>query len=147
VISSGSRIGSSHKSRTMGTKSRKEPRERMRRAKTIETAERPQRREAARLRLIEELGRLLVCSPPDTDHLNGKFHRLASEATPTAERLRIVFNRLGAHPEWGADHLAGLRAFRNDLSSAQTRARLTGRELDAALADPRWQARSQSQGS
>ncbi|MGH7122113.1 MAG: hypothetical protein ACREFP_24485, partial [Acetobacteraceae bacterium] len=87
------------------------------------------------------LGRLLICFPPDTDDLNGKFHRLASEATPTAGRLKSVYNRLGAYPDWNPDHLAELRAFRNDLSPPQEKTQLTGRALDAALADPRWEVR------
>ena len=109
------------------------------RAKAVIAREREQQREAARLRLIEELGRLLICSPPDTDDLNGKFHRLASEATPTADRLKSVYNRLGTYPDWTPGHLAEFRSFRNDLSPVQTKTRLTGRELDAALADPRWE--------
>jgi hypothetical protein len=83
------------------------------RAKAISARERRQQREAARLRLIEELGRLLVCYAPDIDDLNGRFHRLASEATPTANRLKTVFNRLGAYPDWDMEHLAELRSFRN----------------------------------
>jgi hypothetical protein len=96
---------------------------------------------AARLRVTQELGRLLVCFPPDTDDLDGKFHRLASEATPTAERLKIVFDRLGAYPDWDTEHLADLRGFRDALSPAQIKTRLTGRELEAALADPRWEVK------
>ena len=95
-------------------------------------------KEAARLRLIDELGRLLICFEPDTDDLNGKFHRLATEQTPTANRLQTVFGRLGAYPEWDSHKLAVLRDFRARLSPAQVKTRLTGRELDAALADPRW---------
>jgi hypothetical protein len=79
----------------------------------------------------------LVCYAPDIDDLNGKFHRLASEATPTANRLKTVFNRLGAYPDWDAEHLAELRSFRNTMSPSQIKIRLTGSELDAALADPR----------
>ena len=111
------------------------------RARAINEREKQQQREAARLRLIEELGRLLVCYAPDTDDLNGKFHRLASEATPTATRLKAVFSRLGAYPDWDADHLAELRSFRNGMSPSQKKSRLTGSELDAALADPRWEVR------
>jgi hypothetical protein len=107
-------------------------------AERINAREREQQREAAQLRVIEELGRLLVCFPPETDDLNGKFHRLAAEATPTAERLKIVFNRLGAYPDWDTEHLADLRGFRATLTPAQIKTRLTGRELEAALADPRW---------
>jgi hypothetical protein len=111
------------------------------RAKATNEREKQQQREAARFRLIEELGRFLVCYAPDTDDLNGKFHRLASEATPTATRLKAVFNRLASYPDWDAEHLADLRSFRNSMSPSQITARLTGRELDAALADPRWEIR------
>jgi hypothetical protein len=109
------------------------------RAKAVITREREQQREAARLRVTDELGRLLVCFAPDTDDLNGKFHRLASEGTPTADRLKAVYNRLGAYHEWDSDNLADLRGFRDTLTPAQVKTRLTGRELDAALADPRWE--------
>jgi hypothetical protein len=111
------------------------------RAKAVSTREREQQREAARLRVTDELGRLLVCSAANTDDLNGKFHRLASEATPTADRLKAVYNRLGGYPDWDSDHLADFRGFRDTLAPAQVKTRLTGRELDAALADPRWEVR------
>ena len=93
---------------------------------------------AARLRLTEELGRLLVCFSPDTDDLNGKFHRLGQEATPTATRLRRVFQRLGSYPNWSDRHLSEIRAAHADLRPTQITSRRTGRELDAALDDPRW---------
>jgi hypothetical protein len=93
---------------------------------------------AARLRLVEELGRMLVCFEPDTDDLNGKFHRLATEQTPTAARLLRVFRRLGQYPDWEIHHISALRDFRDALGSAQVKTRLTGRELEAALDDPRW---------
>ena len=94
--------------------------------------------EAARLRLIEELGRTLICFEPDIDDLNGKFHRLASEKTPTAERLQNVFRRLRGYPHWSDAHITELREFRDALSTNQIKTRLTGRELDAAMTDPRW---------
>jgi Helicase conserved C-terminal domain/SNF2-related domain/PLD-like domain len=94
--------------------------------------------EAARLRLIEELGRTLICFPPDIDDLNGKFHRLASEETPSAERLQKVFSRLGAYPDWDDFMTSDLRKYRASLSTNQIKSRITGREIDAALADPRW---------
>jgi hypothetical protein len=104
----------------------------------LEKASRLAQVDAARLRLREELGRMLICFEPDTDDLNGKFHRLASERNPTAERLQTVYARLSGYPEWDAFHLADLRAYRAVLTAAQVKTRLTGRELDAALADPRW---------
>ena len=96
-------------------------------------------REAARLRLIEELGRILICFEPDLEDLNGKLYRLMSEHTATADRLKLAYSRLGGYPEWEPFQIQQLRAFRATLPVNQVRARLTGRELDAALADPRWQ--------
>lgn len=104
----------------------------------LENASRSAQLIAARLRLIEELGRTLICFEPDTDDLNGKFHRLASGRTATAERLQMVYARLAGYPEWDEFHLADLGDYRAALTPAQVKSRLTGRELDAALADPRW---------
>ena len=99
---------------------------------------RQQQMGAARLRLIEELGRMLICFEPDTDDLNGKLYRLASQNTPTATRLRRVMERLGGYPDWELRHIVALREFRETLNGHQAQTRLTGRELDAALDDPRW---------
>ena len=87
--------------------------------------EREQQCEAARLRLIEN-GSVLDLFPPNIDDLNGKFPRLASEATPTAGRLKSVYKRLDGYPEWVAGYLAELRSFRNDLPPQQVKTRLTG---------------------
>jgi superfamily II DNA or RNA helicase len=108
------------------------------RAAGMQSAAAEQQLSAARLRLIEELGRMLMCFEPDTDDLNGKLYRLTSEQTPTATRLQQVFHRLDGYPEWETHHLIELRDFRDRLSGVQERARLTGREVDAALNDPRW---------
>jgi hypothetical protein len=97
--------------------------------------------EAARLRLIDELGRTLICFDPVTDDLNGKFHRLASDGTATAGRLQTVYARLAGYPDWDEFQLTDLRDYRASLTPNQVKTRLTGRELDAALADPRWALR------
>jgi hypothetical protein len=72
----------------------------------------------------------------------------AQQATPACgsrrhilNRLKAVYNRLGGYPDWDSDHLADFRGFRETLAPAQVKTRLTGRELDAALADPRWEVR------
>jgi hypothetical protein len=91
-------------------------------------------REAARLRLVDELGRLLICYEPDTDDPNGKFYRLATEQTPTGHRLQTVFGRLGGtYPEWESHYIADLRDFRAELGPSQVKSRLTGGQLDAAF--------------
>ncbi len=104
----------------------------------LETASRSAQAAAAQLRLVEELGRMLICFEPDTDDLNGKFHRLATERSPTADRLQTVYARLGGYPDWDDFHITDLREYRAELTAAQVKTRLTGRELDAALGDPRW---------
>ena len=98
-------------------------------------------RDAARLRTVDELGKFLLCFEPDTDDLNGKFHRLASDQTATAQRLQNVFSQLDGYPDWDPAEIADLRDFRSELTPNQIKTRLTGRELDAALADPRWAGR------
>ena len=110
----------------------------MKRATVRVATIRAQQVAAAKLRLQEELGRFLICTEPDTDDLNGKLHRMTQDRTATAERLRRVFHRLGGYPEWPATKLQALRSFRDSMTANQVKSRLTGRELDAALDDPRW---------
>jgi hypothetical protein len=93
---------------------------------------------AAKLRLQDELGRFLICVEPDTDDLNGKLHRMTQDRTATSDRLRRVFHRLGEYPDWTAAKLQSLRSLRDDMTANQIKTRLTGRELDAAMEDPRW---------
>jgi hypothetical protein len=109
-----------------------------RRQAEAEAASRAAQVEAARLRLIEELGRTLICFEPDTDDLNEKLHRLTTERTATAERLQTVYTRLAGYPDWDEFQLRDLRDYRALLTTNQVKTRLTGRELEAALADPRW---------
>jgi hypothetical protein len=122
----------------LATETRKEAERLSAAATKVEDTGRTAQIVAARLRLIEELGRTLICFPPDAEDMNAKLHRLATERTPTAERLRKVFSRLGAYPEWDDFKMEELREYRSMLSATQAKTRLTGSELDAALADPRW---------
>jgi hypothetical protein len=108
------------------------------RQEAIEATARAAQVSAARFRLIEELGRTLICFEPDTDDLNGKFHRMASEKSATAERLQNVFAHLESYPDWDEFRIGDLREYRATLTASQVKTRLTGRELDAALNDPRW---------
>jgi hypothetical protein len=63
---------------------------------------------------------------------------LATERTLTADRLQRVFSRLRAYPDWDEFRMEELRDYRASLNPSQVKTRLTGSELDAALADPRW---------
>jgi hypothetical protein len=96
---------------------------------------------AARQRLMDELGKTLVCFQPDSDDLNSKFHRLMSDRSATANRLQAVYWRLDGYPNWLPGALQSFREYRSQLTASQVKTRLTGREVDAALADPRWSCR------
>jgi len=96
--------------------------------------------DAARLRLLRELGRYLVCVNGDSDELNRTFHEQMSRDIAGAKRLKACFERLGGYPQWPESlrqELAGLVA---QFTDGQRRARLAGAELEAALNDPRWAA-------
>lgn len=110
----------------------------MKLAASREAGMRAQQIAAAKLRLQDELGRFLICVEPDTNDLNGKLHRMTQDRTATADRLRRVFHRLGEYPDWTVAKLQALRSLREDMTANQIKTRLTGRELDAAMDDPRW---------
>lgn len=96
---------------------------------------------AARERLTKELGRFLVCLGTGADNLNEVFYQHMSRDVSTAARLREVFERLGSrYPDWSSEACQELAAFYEQLSENQRKARLLGREVDAALQDPRWKA-------
>lgn len=96
--------------------------------------------DAARIRLLRELGRYLVCFGEGTADLNRMFYGQMQRETSTAGRLRRVFDRLGSYPEWPDWLQRELDAFYVQLAPNQRQGRLIGRELDAALDDPRWVA-------
>lgn len=98
--------------------------------------------EAARLRLLRELGRYLVCLGEGTADLNGTLHRQMNRDIASAERLRRALgkDRLDGYPEWPPALCEELDSFAAALPESQRRARLMGKELDAALDDPRWSA-------
>lgn len=93
---------------------------------------------AARERLTRELGRYLVTLAPGTSNLNDVFYNQMTKGGLAAVRLRQVFERLGGYPDWSDDLREELEMFPRRLTENQRQARLLGRELDAALHDPRW---------
>jgi hypothetical protein len=96
--------------------------------------------EAARIRLQRELGRFLVCLDQGTDDLNNLMFQQMSRDIASAERLKQCLEKLGDYPEWDPDLCRELELFVQPLTEGQRRARLLGKELDAALEDPRWSA-------
>jgi len=97
--------------------------------------------QAARIRLMKELARYLVCWKGQAGDLNTVFYDAMQRSDRSAIRLRRCFKRLGQeYPEWPHEITAELSNFLSRLGPSQQDARLLGREIDAALNDPRWQA-------
>jgi len=96
--------------------------------------------EAAKLRLLEELARYLVCWADTTAiDLNQLFYQAMSRNDASAERLKACFARLGdAYPTWPPAIITTLPGFLETQTANQKKARLLGKPLDAALNDPRW---------
>ncbi|MGA9753280.1 MAG: helicase-related protein [Acidobacteriota bacterium] len=95
---------------------------------------------AARLRLAKELGRYLVCLGQGTTDLNGVLYQQVQRDAGAAFRLKRCLDRLGGYPEWTTELCRELEDFEAGLRQNQRAARLMGKELDAALDDPRWGA-------
>jgi len=97
--------------------------------------------EAARIRLLKELGRYLVAWKQAVEDLNSTFYEAMAREDRTSARLRTCFERLGStYPEWPEEIVEELPVFLDHLTPNRRDARLLGSELDAALADPRWRA-------
>jgi hypothetical protein len=92
--------------------------------------------EAARLRLLRELGRTLRCL--GTGDLGTLFQGQLNRDTRAEGRYRKAFQLLGGITTWPSDELAAIEAHVNALKPSQRQARITGTEIDAALNDPRW---------
>jgi len=58
----------------------------------------------------------------------------------SAQSLKNCLERLGGYPEWSPGLRRELEGFARSLKENQRKARLFGKEIDAALEDPRWLA-------
>jgi superfamily II DNA or RNA helicase len=96
--------------------------------------------EAARARLLRELGRYLACLEQGTSDLNGLLYQQMLRETAGAQRLRQALEKLRGYPDWPPDLCRELDQFVQEAAPNQRKARLLGKELDAALQDPRWHA-------
>lgn len=96
--------------------------------------------DSARHRLMLELGRYLACLGEGTSDINGVLHRQMGRDTASSQRLRQCLDRLGGYPAWPEHLRHELTIFIQELTNNQKKARLLGRELEAALQDPRWKA-------
>ena len=98
--------------------------------------------DAATLRLLRELGRYLVSLGLGTGDLNGVlFQQLQRQDIASRDRLEKALKTLGVqYPDWPDFLIEELQAFDRAASTNQRRGRLIGKEIDAAIADPRWRA-------
>ncbi|RIK35827.1 MAG: hypothetical protein DCC58_20055, partial [Chloroflexi bacterium] len=101
--------------------------------------------EAATHRLQRELARYLMVMNAAPNDPNTRWYELmqpSSRDSSTATRLRTCLDRLGGYPVWDPAVLSDARNVVRRLTEPQRRARIAGSEIDAALNDPRWIARS-----
>lgn len=94
---------------------------------------------AARLRLVRELARYLLCVAPDAADLNAVFFGQLTRDIASAIRLRRVHDRI-SYPNWESAFVADVREQVRRLTAGQRSSVLLGKPLDAALDDPRWTA-------
>ena len=114
--------------------------QRARRADEIEKEGKRLQAEAARLRLLKELGRYLVCIDEEVGELNKTLYRQMNRDIASKQRLARCLDKLGGYPEWSELLKDELKCFLEGLKPNDRNARLLGSQLDAALEDPRWEA-------
>ncbi len=112
----------------------------IKRAKGIEEKGLKRQIEAARIRLLKELGRYLVCVNQDIGDLNQVLSDQMKRDIASAQRLNKCLQKLGGYPDWPETIIEELREFLDGLTPNERSARLLGSQLDAALDDPRWVA-------
>jgi len=121
-------------------KARKLVKQMARRADEIEKEGKRLQTEAARLRMLKELGRYLVCINEEVGDLNTTLYKQMNRDIASKQRLARCLEKLGDYPEWTESLKEELRGFLDELKPNDRNARLLGSQLDAALEDPRWEA-------
>jgi hypothetical protein len=96
--------------------------------------------QAARLRLEKELGRHLACLQSGTDDFGELLYDQINRDIATSQRLKQCLEKLGGYPQWDDALRIEAESYAANLTDNQRRARQMGKELDAALQDPRWGA-------
>jgi len=95
--------------------------------------------DAARRRLMRELGRTLRCMG-DGD-LDSLFHKQVQREPSQDGRYHHALRLLGGYPTWTGEDLADANAFVQEAKGKDLNARRAGSEIDAAIGDPRWLAK------
>jgi hypothetical protein len=108
-------------------------------AREREEAMRERQLVAARLRLLKELGRYFVGLGAAMGQFNQVWYERMTRDIATAQRLRAALERLGGdYPTWPPELEPEMEHYRRTASGNQRKARMAGKEIDAALQDPRW---------
>ena len=94
---------------------------------------------AAKLRLKRELGRTLRCF--GIGSLNVLFKQQVQRRSEQTDRYRQALEKLGDYPVWTDTEREAIDNFVEQLPPNKQRARLLGSEINAALVDPRWEAK------
>ena len=108
------------------------------RASAVRHAAAGRRRGSAARRLQIELGRYLVARGWGTHDLNGALYAAMLGDGDEGDRVRRAFALLNDYPEWSRWHRDDLDRFEAALTPARRASRISGKEIDAAIADPRW---------
>jgi superfamily II DNA or RNA helicase len=95
---------------------------------------------AARERLLKELARFLAAHRQGMSDPNALMYEQLSRGLGSAERIRQALDRLSGYPDWPPAQCREAESYVSGLTDGQARGRLLGKELDAALQDPRWTA-------
>ncbi|HEX2863508.1 MAG TPA: hypothetical protein VHN99_02980, partial [Deinococcales bacterium] len=85
--------------------------------------------QAARVRLLREVGRYIVAAGRGVDDLNGEWTRLAAQRSPAAARLRDARQRFGVPPQWPEAWLQEFQTWNSALTPKARQDRLAGKEL------------------
>lgn len=96
--------------------------------------------EAARARLLRELGRYLASSAGEGSDFNTTFHRMMQRGGAIGALLTRAHGLLLGYPQWSDELVRSSRASVERLSANQRTNLQLGTPLEAAVRDPRWRA-------
>jgi hypothetical protein len=97
--------------------------------------------EAARKRLLRELGRFLACASSDSEDFNLVFHH-GMQRGGQVGALLVRAHGLVGYPDWPRDLVRAATDSVERLTANQRTNVLLGTPLEAAVRDPRWAAAS-----
>lgn len=98
--------------------------------------------DAAKFRLTWQLGKYFACRHFNLDQPAQAFHTLMINRDELMRDRALRAYQLMGYSDWPPALLEELRRFLARVSTHEKKNRLSGKQLDAALDDPRWQART-----